>query len=132
MSTTPGWGNPAKCLSQRHNKSTCWLVFQTVPLMLSVKEGSCEYQLSSHWLAKLGNRYLKNSAAAATAFSPKKQRRCCLPLLVYESSAATAAASKCKRAGAAARRCRYFKEKKKSKAQRHFNIVGLLVKLQLC
>ena len=44
LSTTPRWGNPAKCLSQRHNKYTCRLVLHTVPLMLSVKQGSCEYQ----------------------------------------------------------------------------------------
>ena len=40
--TTPRWGNPAKCLSQRHNKYACRLVLHTVPLMLSVKQGSCE------------------------------------------------------------------------------------------
>ena len=44
LSTTPRWGNPAKCLSQRHNKQTCRLVLHTVPLMPSVKQGSCEYQ----------------------------------------------------------------------------------------
>ena len=88
-------------------------------------EFSVQYIIMS---SKLGNRYLKSSAAAATAFWPKKQRRCRLPLLVYESSAA--AASECKTAGAAARRCRYLK--KKSKVQRYFNIIGLLVKLQLC
>ena len=44
LSTTPRWGNPAKCLSQRHNKYTCRLVLHTVPFMLSVKQGSCEYQ----------------------------------------------------------------------------------------
>ena len=43
LSTTLRWGNPAKCLSQRH-KQTCWLVLHTVPSMLSVKRGSCEYQ----------------------------------------------------------------------------------------
>ena len=32
LSTTPRWGNPAKCLSQRHNKLTCRLVLYTVPL----------------------------------------------------------------------------------------------------
>ena len=58
---------------------------------------------------KLGNRYLKSSAA--TAFRPKKQRRCRLPLLVYESSAA--AASECKTAGAAA----ILKKKKSQKCK---------------
>ena len=49
LSTTPRWGNPAECFSQRHNKYTWRLVFHTVPLMLSVKQGSCEYQFQSHW-----------------------------------------------------------------------------------
>ena len=31
LSTTPRWGNPAKCLSHRHNKKTCRLVLHTVP-----------------------------------------------------------------------------------------------------
>ena len=44
LSTTPRWGNPAKCLSERHNKQTCRLVFHTFPLKLNVKQGSCEYQ----------------------------------------------------------------------------------------
>ena len=44
LSTTPRWGNPAKCLSQRHNKQTCRLVLHTVPSVLNVKQGSCEYQ----------------------------------------------------------------------------------------
>ena len=44
LSTTPRWGSPAKCFSQRHNKSTCRLVLHTVPSMLNVKQGSCEYQ----------------------------------------------------------------------------------------
>ena len=48
LSTTPRWGNPSKCLSQRHNKQTCRLVLLTVPLMLSVKQESCEYQFQSH------------------------------------------------------------------------------------
>ena len=47
LSTSPRWRNPAKCLSQRHNKQTCRLVLHTVPLSLSVKQGSCEYQLST-------------------------------------------------------------------------------------
>ena len=45
LSTTPRWENPAKCVSQRHNKYTCRLYLHTVPLMLSAKQGSCEYQL---------------------------------------------------------------------------------------
>ena len=49
LSTTPRWGNPPKCPSRRHNKQTCRLVLHTVPLMLSVKQGSCEYQFYSHW-----------------------------------------------------------------------------------
>ena len=44
LSTTPRWGNPANCLSQRHNKQACRLVLHTVPLMLNVKQGSYEYQ----------------------------------------------------------------------------------------
>jgi len=32
-----GRGNPIKCLAQVHNKWTCWLVINTVPLMLNVK-----------------------------------------------------------------------------------------------
>ena len=42
LSTTPRWGNPAKCFSQRHNKLTRRLALHTVPLMLSVKQGRCE------------------------------------------------------------------------------------------
>ena len=56
LSTTPRWGNPAKCLSQRHNRYTCRLVLHTVPLMLSVKQGSCEYQFSSHWFDPTRNQ----------------------------------------------------------------------------
>ena len=37
-------GNPAKCLSQQHNKSTCRLVLHTVLLMLNVKQEGCEYR----------------------------------------------------------------------------------------
>ena len=37
-------GNPAKCLSQQHKKSTCRLVPHTVPLMLNVKQEGCEYR----------------------------------------------------------------------------------------
>ena len=35
--------NLAKCLSQRYSKKTCKLVLHSVPLMLSVKQGNCEY-----------------------------------------------------------------------------------------
>ena len=56
LSTTPRWGNPAKCRSQRHNKYTCRLVLRTVPLMLSVKQGSCEYQFYSHWFDPTRNQ----------------------------------------------------------------------------
>ena len=56
LSTTSRWGNPAKCLSQRHNKSTCRLVLHTVPLMLSVKQGSCKYQFYSHWFDPTRNQ----------------------------------------------------------------------------
>ena len=31
LSTTLRWGNPVKCLFQRHNKKTCRLVLHTVP-----------------------------------------------------------------------------------------------------
>ena len=36
LSTTPRRGNPAKRLSQRHNKQTCRHVLHTVPLMLRI------------------------------------------------------------------------------------------------
>ena len=44
LSTTPRWGYPVKCLSQRHNKETCRLVLHTASSMLSVKQGNCEQQ----------------------------------------------------------------------------------------
>ena len=44
ISSLRSCGNPAKCLSKRHNKETCRLVLHTVPLMLSIKQGSCKYQ----------------------------------------------------------------------------------------
>ena len=56
MSTTPRWGNPAKCLSQRHNKQTCRLFLHTLPLMLKVIQGSCEYQFESHWFDPTRNQ----------------------------------------------------------------------------
>ena len=40
LSATLNWKN--KC--QQHDKSTCRFVLQTVPLMLSVKQGGCEWQ----------------------------------------------------------------------------------------
>ena len=56
LSTTPRWGNPAKCLSQRHNKQTCRLVLDTVPLMLNVKQGSIEYHFQSDWFDPTRNQ----------------------------------------------------------------------------
>ena len=56
LSTTPRWGNSAKCCSQRHNKSICWLVLHSVPLMLSVQQGSCEYQFKNHWFDRTRNQ----------------------------------------------------------------------------
>ena len=49
-------GNPAKCLFQQHNQYTCMLVLHTVLVMLSVKQGSCEYQFCSHWFALTRNQ----------------------------------------------------------------------------
>ena len=56
LSTTPRWGNPAEYLYQRRNKKTCRLVLHTVRLMLSVKQGSCEYQFYSHWFDPTRNQ----------------------------------------------------------------------------
>ena len=54
LSTTPRWGNPDKCLSQRHNQLTCRLDLHTIPLMLSVKQRNCEYQFQSRWFDRFG------------------------------------------------------------------------------
>ena len=56
MSITLRWGNLVQCLSQRHNKLTCWLVLYRVPLMQSVKQGSCEYQLRYLWFDPTRNQ----------------------------------------------------------------------------
>ena len=48
-------GNPVKCLFQQHSKRTCRLL-HTVPLMLNVKQGSCEYQFLSHWFDPTWNQ----------------------------------------------------------------------------
>ena len=44
LPSTPRLGNPAKCISKQPNKYTCRLVLHTVPLMLNVEQGRCEYQ----------------------------------------------------------------------------------------
>ena len=36
-------GIPIKCLAQGHNKQACRLVLHTIPMVLSAKQGSCEY-----------------------------------------------------------------------------------------
>ena len=56
LSITPRWGNPAKCLSQRNNKYTFRFVLHIVPLMLSVKQGSCEYRFESYWFDQTRNQ----------------------------------------------------------------------------
>jgi len=38
--------NPVKCLAKGHNKWSCWLVLHTIPLMLNVKQGSCEVNIN--------------------------------------------------------------------------------------
>ena len=53
LSTTLRWGNPIKCLSHWHNKRTCRLS-PHCPLMLNVKQGSCEYQFYVIGLTRLG------------------------------------------------------------------------------
>ena len=49
-------GNPSKCFSQRHNKQTGRLVLHIAPLMLSIKQESCEYQFYSHWFDPTRNQ----------------------------------------------------------------------------
>ena len=46
LSTTPRWGSPATCLSQRHDERTSRLVFHTILLLLSVKQGSCDFKVT--------------------------------------------------------------------------------------
>ena len=56
LSTTPRWGNPARCLSQQRNEQTCWFVLDTVFLLLNIKQRSCKYQFLSHWFGPTGNQ----------------------------------------------------------------------------
>ena len=72
-------GNPAKCLSQQHYKYTCWLFLHTVPLLLSVKQGSCEYQFSSHWFDPTRNQ--TESTAPEADVLPLSHLSCCGALL---------------------------------------------------
>ena len=54
LSTTPRWRNPA--ISAFPNGTTSKLVIHTVPLMLNVKQRSCEYQFYSHWFDPTRNQ----------------------------------------------------------------------------
>ena len=54
LSTSPRWGNPAKCLSQRHNKHICRLVLHTVSSMLNVKQEAVNTNFKVIGLTRLG------------------------------------------------------------------------------
>ena len=47
--------NRVKCLAQQHNKQTCWFVLHTMSIVLSAKQGSCEY----HFLKFFGMTRLR-------------------------------------------------------------------------
>jgi len=52
-------GNPAKCLAQLHKDTTSELpvYLHSIPLMLNIKQGSCEYQRLKYFsLTRSGNR----------------------------------------------------------------------------
>ena len=49
LSTTQDrWRNPVKCLSQEHNKQTCWLCLHTI-IYAEHQTGCCDNQQSSVW-----------------------------------------------------------------------------------
>ena len=62
------WGNPDNCFSQGHIKLTCRLVLHTVPLILSVKQGSGEYQFLSHWFAPTRNQIRVYSSRSGRSY----------------------------------------------------------------
>ena len=47
--------DPVKCLTQEHNKQACRLDLHTIPIVLSAKQGSCEYHfLKSFGMTRVG------------------------------------------------------------------------------
>ena len=71
--------SPVKCPSQRHNKQTCRFVFHTIPLMLSVKQGSLYTNFQVIGLTRLGNEP-ESTAPEADALSTRPSE-----LLKYNS-----------------------------------------------
>ena len=55
LSTIPKWGIPLSAFSNGTTSELAGLL-RTVPLMLNVKQGSCEYQFQSHWFDPTRNR----------------------------------------------------------------------------